>query len=215
MADPIGVVPGRSDAEIVATHLDLTPAPVSNPPDPQVPAPAAPDYNAGLAGTDTSPKPISNPPDPQVSAGEVAAVPTSDVQTKPDPMAIEDESSWGVVTPAQQASADEINRSANPQDPSYYGLGSNSDTFTGDVFKLNDTGAAAAQAVVGAGQAQAQQSNSDMAAQLPGQYRLACHATIGPWRHLFVQCRGCWIIGSIENYQWGSVSIHSCNQHRL
>ena len=109
----------------------------------------------------------SNPPDPQVSAGEVAAVPTSDVQTKPDPMAIEDESSWGVVTPAQQASADEINRSANPQDPSYYGLGSNSDTFTGDAFKLNDTGAGAARAVVGAGQAQAQQSNSDMAAQYP------------------------------------------------
>lgn len=70
-------------------------------------------------------------------------VPADQVDTAPQDLPIDDESSWGVVTPAQAADAAKVNGTAQPVSQNPYSQ-FNTGTFSGSGFQLNPTSEAAA-----------------------------------------------------------------------
>ena len=131
---PTGVEPTLAEQIAAVNQAQESPIPVSNPPDPEVPQ----TQSDQIAAVDTAYQASQVPVEQSLSAGETVAVPVADINTSPNELPIDDESSWGVVTPAQQAFSDQYNGNDNTN---------------------SDSGYVGAQV----GQAQAQQSKSDLA----------------------------------------------------
>jgi hypothetical protein len=150
---------------VPSSQIDVAPAPVSNPPDPQVLSADTSNLQAQInniaiatgatpvAGlsTDTSnlqaqinniaiatgATPDSNPPDPQVSSGTVVAVPAADVATS-------------------AGSVSSVDPTAAQTDASQGG------TFSGSAFQVDPTAAYQSSVQVGAAQAGQQQTVSNL-----------------------------------------------------
>ena len=109
------VVPSITTDPVPDTEVQFTADSVDPVADPEATAPAdpVPDTEVQFTTDEVSPE-----IDPEVYVTFDPAtdlVPASEIDTGPDPMSIDDESSWGTVTPEQQANADEIN--GVPQQP--------------------------------------------------------------------------------------------------
>ena len=128
------------------------------------------DGTVSESDVDRAPAPVSNPPDPQVGSGEKVAdpVPASDVKTEATDVYTTD-AQGNTLKNGQLYRAVEAPEDVDPKTAGLLTSSAKftGDIFTGDIFKLGAVGTAAAKTWAGTNQARNQETNQSLSQQLP------------------------------------------------